>query len=246
VTAPLTDAQVAALREAAEKATPGPWTAENRHSDFGPCYNTVRHASGWITDQDGIDKYADARYIAEASPDVVLALLAERDALNVSVVAMVDRVAEVAAERDAMRRVIDYVNAEVSALRARAPLVEMNEAALADAVKECARNYPSKVSAVIDALLEEVDAQRAEVSARETGLRALVERWRQDVAKTRALSVRIRQRPDLSHFGGAGADDHRERANALDDTAVERESCLQELDAALSTPAVHGASEAER
>lgn len=60
----MTDDEIAALRAAAEKATPdGWWDAETLRVDCGVCS-------------------ADAAYIAAASPAVVLALLAEREALR--------------------------------------------------------------------------------------------------------------------------------------------------------------------
>jgi hypothetical protein len=82
------------LRTLAQAATPGPWrTGFMLSFGFGwyEDKNFVTSADGSMQiagtgaeDDGGIDRPADAAYIAAASPDVVLALLEERDALLAS------------------------------------------------------------------------------------------------------------------------------------------------------------------
>lgn len=85
-------AQRARLRALAEKATPGPWTAYCR--DVG-----WRKGTPWSPDRflqwdlegppqpDGRGQFyePDARYIAAASPDAILAILDELDRLEAEV-----------------------------------------------------------------------------------------------------------------------------------------------------------------
>lgn len=66
----MTDIDTAALRMAAEGATPGPWEAEHRGFDV---YET-HSQHGDVVAEAGLSP-RDAAYIAAASPDVVLALL---------------------------------------------------------------------------------------------------------------------------------------------------------------------------
>ena len=66
----LTPADLSALREAAEKATPGPWRGGHRCD--GALRTTVDGARVSIAE---IYAQADAAYIALCSPDRILALL---------------------------------------------------------------------------------------------------------------------------------------------------------------------------
>lgn len=83
MTAPLTDAQVAALREAAEKAQRGEWTVGTavKNAVFNHA-RTDRMDEYVIAQCEWGNTEANAAHIAAVSPDVVLALLAERDALK--------------------------------------------------------------------------------------------------------------------------------------------------------------------
>lgn len=65
------------LRALAEKATPGPWTPEDRMV-LTPSRTVVAD----VLDVHGVLREGTARYIAAASPDVMLALLDERDRLR--------------------------------------------------------------------------------------------------------------------------------------------------------------------
>ena len=91
-----TDAQLAALAEAAREATPGPWSWSfdgDKSNDWIVGTTDPPHA-GFLDASDDAhvgDEHvcsgedpANARYIAAASPDVVIALLAERDRLRAS------------------------------------------------------------------------------------------------------------------------------------------------------------------
>lgn len=99
-----TDAQLAALAALAMAATPGPWREDDCNVFCGPMADARTDAimakiegrpydRGHLrldafvatTEQRGEHSDADARYIAAASPDVVLALLAERERLRASV-----------------------------------------------------------------------------------------------------------------------------------------------------------------
>lgn len=73
------------LREAAEKATPGPWAQGMvgdrliAEVDYSAAFGFVK-----VTEQsdDGANGVADANFIAAANPSVVLDALAERDELE--------------------------------------------------------------------------------------------------------------------------------------------------------------------
>jgi hypothetical protein len=94
----MTDEQIGALRAAAEAATPGPWRKgylrhgyaygtdylprDNRWVDADYVVSVANSATQIAGTEDGVGTPQDATYIAAASPDVVLALLAERDALR--------------------------------------------------------------------------------------------------------------------------------------------------------------------
>lgn len=79
-----------ALREAAEKATPGPWTAQDDHgsrwiettigNDDAICEILRRDSS--VGFQRDVEFHANAALIAAANPATIQALLAERDALR--------------------------------------------------------------------------------------------------------------------------------------------------------------------
>ena len=98
-----TDEQLATLAALARAATPGPWREDDCNVFCGPMADARTDAimakiegrpydRGHLrldafvatTEQRGEHSDADARYIAAASPDVVLALLAERDRLRAS------------------------------------------------------------------------------------------------------------------------------------------------------------------
>lgn len=87
-TAPLTDAQVAALREAAEKATPGPWKAGDAawfRGQTNPEDGKRPISAGANGVMANVYGRANAEFIAAASPDVVIALLDELDSLRTMV-----------------------------------------------------------------------------------------------------------------------------------------------------------------
>ncbi|ELX4201443.1 ead/Ea22-like family protein [Escherichia coli] len=64
-----------ALREAAEKATPGEWCTD----DYGVIANAGLNANYYIASCSGPDNRANKRFIAAANPATVLALLDERE-----------------------------------------------------------------------------------------------------------------------------------------------------------------------
>lgn len=104
----MTDAQAAALRALAEKATPGPWEWVNGDDDspwdgaaqaslrtveqFGESKTVVVDGKSYtsfrlpkfVLEAEDVSK-TDAAYIAACSPDVILSLLAERERLLVCV-----------------------------------------------------------------------------------------------------------------------------------------------------------------
>jgi len=69
----MTDEQVAALRAAAEKATPGPWRARSTIYDHMIAGIAAKGAIAEIWN--GERGMEDARYIAAANPAAVLSLL---------------------------------------------------------------------------------------------------------------------------------------------------------------------------
>lgn len=79
---------IARLRELANAATPGPWTTEDRMAPFGRFLETevcmVIASDVNVARSDRLD----AEYIAAVSPDVVLALLDGREALEAEVAAL--------------------------------------------------------------------------------------------------------------------------------------------------------------
>ena len=122
--------RLAALAALAEAATPGPWEngGDEVYSGERETYQLIaRIVGGWAMQE------ANAPYIAAASPDVVLALLAERDAL----LAEVDRLTAQHAS---------CCEQNVAAERAR----------IAEAVRELpiAGLHPSEVKGAVLALLE--------------------------------------------------------------------------------------------
>ncbi len=97
----MTQEDCAALREAASKATPGPWEIGNTSDDIRmvlgqddyiccvQIYQTPRHMGQWQEPQ----RISNARYIAAAHPTAVLALLDaadERDRLREALIALLD------------------------------------------------------------------------------------------------------------------------------------------------------------
>ena len=85
----MTDDDVKRLRALAERATPGPWSIDRRSSTLvrADAERYIANAGGYYTNT--IDSAtlaaqldANAVYIAAASPDVLLALLDERDAMR--------------------------------------------------------------------------------------------------------------------------------------------------------------------
>ena len=95
MTSPTPD--LAELRRLAENATPGPWEWDDDHARpglrHGRSFGGVLFRCGALYGPDA----ADAAFIAAANPAVVLALLAERDALA----AKVERVRALPAEHPA-------------------------------------------------------------------------------------------------------------------------------------------------
>lgn len=66
------------LETRAKAATPGPWLIERRDMGSGEIIHVVygTHDVTWSGDEACPNARGDARYIAAASPDVVLALIA--------------------------------------------------------------------------------------------------------------------------------------------------------------------------
>lgn len=62
---------------------------------------------------------------------------------------------------------------------------------------------------------------------------ALARKWRSKVEQARRLSAKIRRKGDLSAIGGPSDEEHRARADALSDEALEIEACAIELEEAL-------------
>lgn len=158
MTAPLTDAQIQSLREAAQKATPGPWTGHwvrmGGDASIAAGENLVASVR---YESDTTRRDANAAYIALANPATILALLDEREEFlaavaapdqglwrfwNAKAVAMVAERDAIRAERDALQSDLEFLFGmeETTAPGAtRLPLVrqcrERAEAAEADAAR---------------------------------------------------------------------------------------------------------------
>jgi len=106
--APESDAEITALKAAAEAATPGPWEA-TLASESGDWCEVVADDATFIYGGYGAHSAllrgnANAAFIAAANPAVILALLAERDALlaeRTAARALRDAVTETATGEDA-------------------------------------------------------------------------------------------------------------------------------------------------
>jgi hypothetical protein len=134
------------LRRLAEAATPGPWYADDTSETWGDFLdeNDGRESTGWFRDcglgeVDAGDfstlRYADAAYIAAASPDRILALLDERDA---AIAHDTQPYPTVWAYEQACRALAD-AEAEVERLRAGDERGHYTAGALAGAAAERAR-----------------------------------------------------------------------------------------------------------
>jgi hypothetical protein len=81
------------LRALAEAATPGPWARSEVPGDTLTVYqDSSGGAIAWVNGDNETGPHhpsADAAYIAAVSPDVVLALLDERDALRAALEAVI-------------------------------------------------------------------------------------------------------------------------------------------------------------
>jgi len=96
------------LREAARKATPGPWSRDYRRIENGMRAEEVLDSSGepiarlaWHPVRMGggitkTDREENSRYIAASNPTTIQALLAERDALRVALQMMVHMIEQLA------------------------------------------------------------------------------------------------------------------------------------------------------
>lgn len=78
MTAALTDAQAAQLREAAEQATPGPWYYKRTDDEQREILSEGKHVAIVQVQQSEGQRVANAAYIALANPATILALLDER------------------------------------------------------------------------------------------------------------------------------------------------------------------------
>jgi len=101
----LTPDRRAALKTLASAATPGPWFIEGAHNDYAIVGDVKGHTNGWAwpsTKVLQLDTYKmqptreNAEFIAAASPDVVLALLAHLERLekDVRLLAHLERLAD--------------------------------------------------------------------------------------------------------------------------------------------------------
>lgn len=105
-----------------KEATAGPWEAQNRHSDFGPCYNTVKTATGWLCDDYGIDRLADAAFIAHVRTFQPQLLAAYRAALG--------EIARLTEERDNYRDTYERFGSTVNTLEKQRNAAEAELATL--------------------------------------------------------------------------------------------------------------------
>lgn len=73
----ITDEQLEALDLSARAATPGDWAMGKGYEQSDPGYYVYSLASGLVTVSEDTLSFADATFIANASPETVLALVAE-------------------------------------------------------------------------------------------------------------------------------------------------------------------------
>ena len=97
-----------ALRDAAKKATPGPWRIEDDEDSAAGAVYITQDTPDWREPIARLYGWHDQNYLEVADPTTILELLAERDALL--------------AERDSMRSVLrDARQVIATALKASAP-----------------------------------------------------------------------------------------------------------------------------
>jgi hypothetical protein len=114
-TAPLSEEQLAAIRERTNAASPGPWIVEDT-----PDLNR------WVTSENstleanfgyrGNGNQSDAQFVAHAREDIPL-LLAEIDRLTTTLDVTIQRCATALAKRDKHKQGARIANAELDALR---------------------------------------------------------------------------------------------------------------------------------